>query len=129
MFAAAAEAHRRTGVPVLTHCEEGRGGLEQIALLSDLGVDPSHVVLSHTDKVGDVAYHLDLIGAGAHLEFDQALRHPINAANQTVQLVASLVSAGHEDRLMLGTDGARRSMWTAYGGDAGTGCSCHRTRP
>ena len=30
VFAAAAEAHRRTGAPILTHCEAGTGALEQI---------------------------------------------------------------------------------------------------
>ena len=38
---AAAEAHHRTGAPILTHCEAGTGALEQVALLEDLGVDPS----------------------------------------------------------------------------------------
>ena len=33
VFAAAAEAHRRTGVPILTHCEDGTGALEQVRLL------------------------------------------------------------------------------------------------
>ena len=119
VFAAAAQTHLTTGVPVLTHCEEGRGGMEQVALLAGLGVDPSNVVLSHTDKVSDVAYHLDLLATGVNLEFDQALRHPVDAANTTVQLVAKLAAAGHTERIMLGTDGARRSMWNAYGGSPG----------
>ncbi|NQV06476.1 aryldialkylphosphatase, partial [bacterium] len=119
VFAAAAETHRRTGVPILTHCEEGRGGLVQIDLLSTFGVDPAHVVLSHTDKVADVRYHLDLIDSGVSLEFDQALRHPITPDSTTLHLVATLTEAGKAAHLMLGTDGARRSMWSAYGGSPG----------
>ena len=33
VFEAAAEAHHRTGAPILTHCEGGTGALEQVALL------------------------------------------------------------------------------------------------
>jgi phosphotriesterase-related protein len=119
VFAAAAETHRRTGVPVLTHCEEGRGGLEQIEMLHVDGVDLAKVVLSHTDKVGDTAYHRDLVDAGVMLELDQGLRHPIDPANPTVRVAIALAEAGRADRVMLGTDGARRSMWTGYGGSPG----------
>jgi phosphotriesterase-related protein len=118
-FTAAAEAHRRTGAPLLTHCEEGRGGMAQIELLSSLGVDPSDVVLSHTDKVADMSYHLDLTATGANLEFDQVLRHPISHDSTTIRLVAGLAEAGRISQVMLATDGARRSMWSAYGGSPG----------
>ena len=40
VFEAAAEAHRRTGAPILTHCEHGTGALEQVRLLADLGRGP-----------------------------------------------------------------------------------------
>ena len=53
VFEAAAEAHRRTGVPILTHCEHGTGALEQVRLLADHGVDLGHVALSHVDKIVD----------------------------------------------------------------------------
>ncbi|MDJ0665061.1 MAG: aryldialkylphosphatase [Acidimicrobiia bacterium] len=118
-FAAAAATHRRTGAPIITHCEEGRGGREQIELFAEYGISPDCVVLSHTDKVQDVGYHLDLVGAGAFLEFDQALRHPIGPTNPTVRIVTELVSSGFGSQVMLGTDGARRSLLTAYGGAPG----------
>ena len=46
IFEAAAEAHQRTGAPILTHCEAGTGALEQVRLLADLGVALEHVALS-----------------------------------------------------------------------------------
>ncbi|MDJ0497260.1 MAG: aryldialkylphosphatase [Acidimicrobiia bacterium] len=118
-FAAAAITHRATGVPILTHCEEGRGGLEQVELLDQLGVDPGVVVLSHTDKVDDPGYHLALAATGVYLEYDQALRHPIDEHSTTVRMAAAVVEAGFGDQVMLGTDGARRSMWSGYGGKPG----------
>jgi phosphotriesterase-related protein len=119
VFAAAAITHRATGVPILTHCEEGRGGLEQVELLRQLGVDPQAVVLSHTDKVDDYDYHLALAATGAYVEYDQALRHRISEESTTVRMAATLVAAGFGRQVMLGTDGARRSLWSGYGGRPG----------
>ena len=65
VFEAAAQAHRRTGVPILTHCEDGTGALEQIRLLRDHGVAARHIVLSHVDKVVDRGYHRELLASGA----------------------------------------------------------------
>ena len=60
IFRAAAATHRRTGVPVHTHCEAGTGALEQLRVLLDAGVPASHVSLSHVDKVVDRGYHREL---------------------------------------------------------------------
>jgi predicted metal-dependent phosphotriesterase family hydrolase len=118
-FAAAAETHHRTGAPILTHCEEGRGGLEQVTILSDAGVDPAHVILSHTDKVADVGYHRDLLATGVNVEYDQALRQGPEAEQGTARLVNEVIALGHIRQVMLGTDGARRSMWASLGGSPG----------
>ena len=66
VFAAAAAAHSATGAPILTHCEEGRGGIEQVEVLVWFGVEPNHIALSHTDKVDDLGYHRDLVETGVH---------------------------------------------------------------
>ena len=119
IFAAGAATHRQTGVPLLTHCEEGQGALEQLQLLDDLGVPLERVVLSHTDKVIDEPYHRDILATGAHVEYDQALRRADEVDNATLRLVVAMIEAGHRDQIMLGTDGARRTLWTALGGGPG----------
>ena len=119
LFEAAAGAAEKTGAPVITHCEEGLGGLEQVAELARLGVPLGSVVMSHTDKVADSSYHAALLETGVNLEFDQALRQHDVAVDGTARLLAELIEAGYEDQLMLGTDGARRSLWTALGGSPG----------
>ncbi len=65
VFEAAAIAHRRTGCPILTHCTEGRGAIDQIRFLADHGVRPEHVTLSHTDRVVDRGYHREILATGA----------------------------------------------------------------
>jgi phosphotriesterase-related protein len=118
-FAAAAETVTRTGVPLITHCEGGRGAPAQLELLRDLGVPLERVVLSHTDKVRDPGYHRELLGAGVNLEYDQALRQDPDEPRGTAWLIAEMVADGHAGQLMLGTDGARRSLWRALGGSPG----------
>jgi predicted metal-dependent phosphotriesterase family hydrolase len=118
VFAAAAEAHRRTGVPILTHCEGGTGALEQLQLLADLGVDPSHVAFSHVDKVVDRGYHRDLLSSGAFAEYDQSFRWG-DAPNGTIQLIGWMTEDGFADRIVLGMDAARRRYYRIHGGSPG----------
>jgi predicted metal-dependent phosphotriesterase family hydrolase len=118
IFEAGAEAHRRTGVPILTHCEGGTGALEQVRLLADLGVDPSHVVISHVDKVVDRGYHNELLSTGAFVEYDQSFRWG-DRANGTLQLIAWMTEDGFADRIVLGMDAARRGYYHVYGGQPG----------
>ncbi len=118
IFEAAAEAHRRTGVPILTHCEGGIGALEQIRVLADLGVDASHVALSHVDKVVDRGYHRELLSSGAFAEYDQSFRWG-DAPNGTIRLIEWMAEDGLADRIVLGMDAARRRYYRVHGGAPG----------
>jgi phosphotriesterase-related protein len=119
LFAAAVAAAKLTGVPILTHCEDGRGAMQQVLLLESFGMPLHRVVLSHTDKVRDTAYHTDLLESGVNLEYDQALRQVQDEDSVTVFLVREMIDAGFVGQLMLGTDGARRSLWTVLDGAPG----------
>ena len=119
VFEAASMASRRTGAPILTHCETGLGASEQVNVLADLGVPFNRVVMSHTDRVYDLKYHRDLLDTGVHLEYDQALRRSDDPDNSTARLLSSMIGEGYIDQLMLGTDGARRTLWSSLGGGPG----------
>ncbi|HEX3428099.1 MAG TPA: hypothetical protein VHS36_04770 [Candidatus Limnocylindrales bacterium] len=120
VFAAAAMAHVRTGVPILTHCEDGTGGPEQVRFLVDRDMDPGHLVLSHVDKVVDRGLHRELASAGVTLEYDQGFRWG-DRPNGTLQLIEWMLEDGHGDRIVLGNDAARRSYLTVHGGGPGLG--------
>jgi phosphotriesterase-related protein len=115
IFSAAAAASAETGAPILTHCENGLGALEQLALLGELGVPLSRIALSHTDKIDDPGYHAEVLASGVSLVYDQGLRRP----ERTVRLVTAMVDAGHSAGIVLGTDGARRTLWSTLGGGPG----------
>jgi len=118
VFEAAAQAHRRTGAPILTHCEGGTGALEQVALLGGLGVSPANVELSHVDKVVDRGYHRELLATGAFAEYDQSFRWG-DRPNGTVQLIEWMAEDGFADRIVVGMDAARRGYYRVHGGAPG----------
>lgn len=119
-LAAAALASLATGAPILTHCEDGWGGVEQVEALAAHGVPASACILSHVDKAGDIAYAVDVADTGAYLELDQNLRQAADGPGaRTLAIISALVEAGHGEQIVLGTDGARRSLWTTHGGAPG----------
>lgn len=118
VFAAAAMAQRRTGCPILTHCEGGTGGLEQVDWLVRHGGDPAHIVLSHVDKIVDRAYMRDLAATGARVEYDQGFRWG-EQENGTLQLLEWAAEDGLLGHITLGLDAARQGYWTQYDGAPG----------
>jgi len=119
VFEAAAAAHRATGCPILTHCQDGTAALAQIELLARYGVDPSHVTLSHVDKIVDPALHREILETAAFLEYDQAFRWKPDQPNGTLDLLVAMFEAGLGDRVMLGTDAAKVEYWRVFGGRPG----------
>lgn len=117
-FRAAAAAHVRTGAPILTHAEQGTAAIEQAELLRSLGVDLTHVVISHTDRKPDMAYHRALLATGVNVEFDGAFRWKPGEVNATLALLTALLPE-FPDQILLGMDAARRSYWASYGGSPG----------
>ena len=119
VFEAAAIAHSHTGCPILTHCTDGLGAIEQVTVLAELGVQSRHVTLSHTDKVADRGYHREILATGASVEYDQGFRWKAGVDNGTLTLLAWMIEDGFDDEVMLGMDAARQGYWTAYGGSPG----------
>lgn len=117
IFEAAAIAHRTTGAPILTHVEEGVGALQQVELLTSHAVDLSKVVLSHTDRKPDKAYHRDILQSGVCVEYDSAFRWKTDE-NPTLDLLVELIDE-FPWQIMLGMDAARPSYWKSYGGSPG----------
>lgn len=117
IFEAVARAQRATGVAILTHVEEGEGAIEQVAKLVGHGVDASRIVLSHTDRKPDLAYHREILSTRARVEYDSAFRWK-GSDNPTLDLVEELIG-DFPDQIMLGMDAARPAYWLSYGGSPG----------
>jgi predicted metal-dependent phosphotriesterase family hydrolase len=119
LFDAAAQAQRRTGVPIITHTEDGTMAMEQARRLIGSGVAPDRIVIGHVDKNPDSYLHLELLDQGVNLEYDQPSRFKYGPDSRVVALLRTIVAAGHEGRVVFGMDFARRSYWRTYGGGPG----------
>lgn len=113
---AVAAAHRATGAPVMVHTEACTATHEVLDLLQAEGTPPSSVALAHVDRNPDAGLHAELAARGAHLGYDGAGRAKDAPDSVLLDALASLVEAGHGDRILLGADVARRSRYRAYGG-------------
>ena len=116
LFEAVAIAQQITGAPIISHCEHGTGALEQIDLFTALHIPVHKVTLSHTDKENDIGYHKEILASGINVEYDQSLRQSDQDAPPSELLMKAMIEAGFIDQIMLGTDGARRSLWSSLGG-------------
>ena len=128
-FAAAAAAHRRTGVPVCVHTEHGTMGLRIVEHLGELGVPPDSIVLAHLDRNPDAGEHAETGNAGAWLQLDGPGRTKYWPDSTILQLIADLAERGLAGRLLLGGDTGRSSTMRAYGGGPGLDYVFARFKP
>lgn len=128
-FAAAAEAHGRTGVPLCVHTEHGTMGLGLVERLRELGVPPSSVVLAHLDRNPDAVEHAETGVTGAWLQLDGPGRTKYWPDSTILQLIADLAERGLAGQLLLGGDTGRSSTMRAYGGGPGLDYVFARFKP
>jgi len=113
---AAAEAHRRTGVPITCHLELGSAGAEVLELFDRLGVPRDRIVLAHIDRNPDPRLHRELARSGAYLSYDGWARPKYFPDSQLLDCLLAVAADGCAERILLGGDIARRSSLRANGG-------------
>lgn len=106
-FLAGAKAQRATGVPIITHTQEGTMGPEQAALLVEAGANPAQVMIGHMDGNTDVAYHMATLAHGVNVAFDRfgvqvIVGAPMDEARKATLL--GLLGMGYGERIMLSHD-------------------------
>lgn len=107
LFRCGAKAQRETGVPIITHTQEGTMGPEQAALLVELGANPDQCMIGHMDGNSDVAYHLATLQHGVRVSFDRFGIQGIVGAPPDEHRVATLLGLlglGYTDRLHMSHD-------------------------
>ncbi|MGP6176474.1 phosphotriesterase family protein [Microbacterium sp. A196] len=107
VFAAAAVAHLRTGVPITTHSHAAsRGGIAQQDAFEQAGVPLDRVVIGHSGDSTDVAYLRRLADRGSFLGFDRfGMEHVARDADR-MRMLLKLLDAGYADRIVLSHDAA-----------------------
>jgi phosphotriesterase-related protein len=107
VFRAAARAQQETGVPIITHTDNGTMGREQADLLIAEGVSPEKIQIGHMSNSTDLQYHLDVLSTGVYGAFDRLglaglAGSPPDSAKLPVLI--GLIGKGHAKRLMLSHD-------------------------
>lgn len=107
---AAAQAHHETGVPIITHtAAHHRTGEKQAALFEELGVDPGHVVIGHSDDSTEIDYLAGLAERGYLIGMDRLPNGNLpeygsQTVSARVRMIADLVELGHGGQLVLSHD-------------------------
>lgn len=107
-FEAAAKAHLRTGLPIITHVSSGcaQCALDQVDLLERAGVDLHHVVIGHLNDIRDnpSAAPIAIAKRGAYLGFDHSGKPDDPRADEYARTILAVLDAGFEDRVCLSSD-------------------------
>jgi phosphotriesterase-related protein len=105
VLTAAATAHERTGVPIVTHTHApSRNGREQLAFLTERGVSPDRLVIGHCGDSEDLDYLQELMDAGATIGMDRfGMEHVLPDENR-VRTVVELLRRGYAASLVLSQD-------------------------
>jgi phosphotriesterase-related protein len=102
---AAAHAQNRTGVPISTHTHAAsEGGIEQLRVFREEGVDLGRVIIGHSGDTADLGYLQRILDAGAYLGMDRFGNHRILPFDDRVRTVAALCRRGYADRIVLSHD-------------------------
>jgi len=107
MLQTAARVQRETGVPIITHTQEGTMGPEQARLLIEAGADPGRIQIGHMSDNVDLDYQEETLKEGVFVSWDrmglQGLAGcPMDA--QRYPAMIELVKRGYADKLMISHD-------------------------
>ena len=121
---AVARAQKITGLAITTHTSGSRRfeipggnlGMQHLDLFEEEGVDPSRVIIGHTDENADVRHLVALARRGAYIQFDVIGKHHWLLDSTRVELLARLADLDCGDRLLLSTDRCRETELKVRGG-------------
>lgn len=102
-FEAAAIAHQETGAPIVAHTT-GSLGPEQVVFLTQRGVTPGKILVSHVCAADEpVDYALEIARTGAFVGFDR-VGHAAHPDSHWLDLVERLDEEGLFSRILLSHD-------------------------
>jgi phosphotriesterase-related protein len=106
-FIAGARAQRETGVPIITHTQEGTMGPEQAELLIAEGADPARIMIGHMDGNTNPEYHMRTMAHGVSIGFDRCgiqgiIGMPFD--EERVRVLTTLLQNNYVKQIMLSQD-------------------------
>ena len=104
IIAGAAIAARESGLPVISHCENSRGGDVQQAILAEHGIDLRRCMIGHQDQEMDLANLKAIADRGSFVGIDRIGLEVLAPDEHRADFVAALINAGYADRLCMSQD-------------------------
>lgn len=101
---AAAIAAVETGLPVVSHCENSKGGDVQQQILAEHGVDLARCLIGHQDQETEVANLRAIADRGSFVGIDRVGYTILAPEELRADNIAALVANGYGDRLCLSQD-------------------------
>lgn len=116
---ACALAHLKTGAPLWCHTEYGTMGNEIVKIYESHGIDPSKIVVGHSDRNCDPEYLLELASHGVYVGFDGCGKIKYYPDSTRIEMLKILKEHGYVNRIMISGDMGRASYLKGYGGGPG----------
>lgn len=104
VVAAAAMAAAESGLPVISHCENSKGGDVQQEILARYGVDLGRCLIGHQDQETEVAKLESIAEKGSFVGIDRIGYTIFAPEERRADHVAALIESGYADRLCLSQD-------------------------
>ncbi|MBU3915562.1 phosphotriesterase-related protein [bacterium] len=107
VFTAAARAQKETGVPIITHTQEGSMGPEQARFLIEAGADPKRIQIGHMSDNLDMDYQRKTLESGVYVSWDRMGLQGLAGCpmdEQRYPVMVDLIKQGYGNRLMISHD-------------------------
>ncbi len=114
---AAALVQKETGIPIATHALFTEIGLEQLNILEENGADLEITVIGHCDTNRDLEYSRKLLRRGVWIAYDAVGQLDKQRDELRAQSIATLISEGWLNRILISSDIAGRSRLVIHGGE------------
>ncbi|MCI8312302.1 MAG: phosphotriesterase [Lachnospiraceae bacterium] len=119
LLRAAGRAAVAGGASLMLHTEYGKGALDAIRLLSELGLATERILICHVDRqVEDYGIHEAIADTGVYLEYDTITLFEYHNNISEVKLLQHMVDRGHLRQILLSTDPTVDRL-KSYGGNVG----------
>ncbi|MDD5312080.1 MAG: phosphotriesterase-related protein [Dehalococcoidia bacterium] len=104
MLRAAARASKETGLPIITHTENGTMGPEQVELLVAEGVNPKSIMIGHMCGNPSMQYQLAVLNKGVNISFDRFGIEVFQPDKVRLANLIGLLGIGYTDKIMISQD-------------------------
>ncbi len=107
LLEAAAKVQAETGVPVITHTQEGTMGPEQARILIEAGAEPGRIQIGHMSDNLDIDYQIATLEQGVFVAWDRMGLQGIVGCpmdEQRYEVLAELIRRGYANQIMISHD-------------------------